>query len=220
MSRPTLIVFVRVPAIGRGKTRLARDIGRVEAWRLARAMTARTLRRLKDPRWRLVVRVTPDGALPGAEPQGRGDLGERLGRALRAHAGGPVAVVGTDAPDVSPVRVARAFAAARKHGAAIGPAEDGGYWILALSARRARAVALDGVRWSTRHACDDTVAALGGKVARLETLIDVDDAASLAALRSRGGSGRPRLRTASAATARRAAESGRAGAGPAGPAGE
>lgn len=184
MSRPTLIVFVRVPAIGRGKTRLAKDIGKVEAWRLSRAMTARMLRTLRDPRWKLVVRVTPDGALPGAEPQGRGDLGGRLTRAIRAHATGPVAVVGTDAPDLTPARVARAFAAARRAGAAIGPAEDGGYWLLALSARRARAVRLKGVRWSTAHACEDTVEALGGRVTRMETLTDVDDLASLRAWRA------------------------------------
>ncbi len=72
MTRPTLILFLRVPAIGRGKTRLARDIGKVEAWRLSRAMTAGVLRRVCDPRWRLVVRVTPDGALAGAERQVRG----------------------------------------------------------------------------------------------------------------------------------------------------
>lgn len=187
MDRPTLIVFVRAPAIGRGKTRLAKDIGKVAAWRLSRAMTARTLRRLADPRWRLVVRVTPDGAIPGAEPQGRGDLGERLVRALRAHARGPVAVVGTDAPDLTAGQVARAFNAARRRSAAIGPAADGGYWILALSPRRARAVRLDGVRWSSPHACADTIEALGGKVALLATLIDVDDAASLRALSRRRG---------------------------------
>lgn len=100
MARPTLIVFVRAPAVGRGKSRLAKDIGKVEAWRLSRAMTALALRRLADPRWRLAVRVTPDGGITRAEPQGPGDLGERLRRAIRAHAGGPVAVVGTDAPDL------------------------------------------------------------------------------------------------------------------------
>lgn len=191
MSRPTLIVFVRVPAIGRGKSRLAKDVGKVEAWRLSRAMTARMLRTLRDPRWRLVVRVTPDGAVPGAEPQGRGDLGQRLERAIRAHASGPVAVVGTDAPDLTPARVAGAFAAARRSGAAIGPAEDGGYWLLALSARQARAVILAGVRWSSAHACEDTVKALGGGAARLETLIDVDDIASLVRWRARSGRLRP-----------------------------
>jgi len=184
MSRPTVILFLRVPAIGRGKTRLAKDIGKVEAWRLSRSMTAGVLRRARDPRWRLVVRVTPDGALKGAEPQGSGDLGARLQRAIRAHASGPVAVIGTDIPDLNAARIAAAFKAARRHGAAIGPADDGGFWILALSSRRARAAAFPGVRWSTAATCEDTIAALEGAVARLETLIDVDDAASLRAWRA------------------------------------
>lgn len=187
MARPTLIVFARAPAVGRGKSRLARDVGRIEAWRIARAMTAQTLRRLRDPRWRLVVRVTPDGAISRAEPQGRGDLGERLVRAIRAHGRGPVAVVGTDAPELTRAQVARAFAGARRNGAAIGPAADGGFWILALSPRRARAVGLDGVRWSSAHACVDAVAALGGSVARLEILTDVDDLAALRAVSRRRG---------------------------------
>jgi glycosyltransferase A (GT-A) superfamily protein (DUF2064 family) len=185
MTRPTLILFLRVPAIGRGKSRLAKDIGKVEAWRLSRAMTAGVLRRVLDPRWRLVVRVTPDGAMAGTEPQGRGDLGQRLQRAIRAHARGSVAVIGTDAPDLDRAHVAAAFKAARRHGAAIGPAADGGFWILALSARRARSVAFEGVRWSTAHAMADTIAAIGGRAARLETLIDVDDRAALTAWRAR-----------------------------------
>jgi len=201
MARPTLIVFLRLPAVGRGKSRLARDIGRVEAWRLARAMAAGTLRRLRDPRWKLVVRVTPDrggeraSLAPGSpgrrvgsprvEPQGPGDLGRRLTAAIRAHARGPVAVVGTDAPGVSAAHVGRAFAATRRSGAAIGPAEDGGFWILALSARRARRLALGGVRWSSPHALADTVAAIGGPVVRLETLVDVDDLSSLRSARVR-----------------------------------
>lgn len=184
--RPVLLVFARAPAIGVGKTRLARHVGRVEAWRLSRAMTADLLRRLCDPRWKLVVRIAPDRArVPGAtaEPQGPGDLGLKLRRALRAHARGPVAVIGTDAPDVAPARVWNAFRAARATGAAIGPATDGGFWLLALSAEKARRVAFPGVRWSTDQACADTVAALGGRVARLETLTDVDDLASLRSVR-------------------------------------
>lgn len=184
--KPTLLVFARAPAIGVGKTRLARDVGRVEAWRVSRGMTADLLRRLRDPRWTLVVRIAPDrAAFPGqrTEHQGRGDLGAKLQRALRAHAGGPVAVIGTDAPDVTPARVWTAFRAARPTGGAIGPAEDGGFWLLALSPQRARRVAFPGVRWSTVHACADTIGTLGGRVATLKTLTDVDDLASLRSVR-------------------------------------
>lgn len=185
MPRPTLIVFARSPAIGVGKTRLARDIGVVEAWRVYRAMSARLLWRLRDPRWRLVLRLEgrrADTAWPRLplEAQGRGDLGARLTRALRAHARGSVAVAGADIPEATSARIARAFRARD----AIGPATDGGFWVLALSPRRARSASFDGVRWSSAHTLEDTLRVLG-PLARLETLTDVDDGASLQEVWSR-----------------------------------
>lgn len=178
MPEPTLIVFARSPAIGVGKTRLARDIGAVEAWRVYRAMSTRLLWSLRDPRWRLVLRLEGgwrDAAWPklAVEPQGRGDLTVRLTRALRSHAKGGVAVIGTDAPQVTRADIAAAFRAAD----AIGPATDGGFWLLALSARRARFVKLEGVRWSSRHTLADTERVLG-PLKRLRTLTDVDDGPS------------------------------------------
>jgi glycosyltransferase A (GT-A) superfamily protein (DUF2064 family) len=183
VTKPTLLIFARAPAIGVGKTRLARDVGRVEAWRVYRAMSLPLVRRLQtDPRWRTVVRTAPDGAgWPGAESedQGGGGLGERLQRAFRAHSRGPVAAIGTDAPGVTPARVWGAFEAARKAGAALGPAEDGGFWILAVSPERARSLRLPGVRWSSPHTLQDTRRALGGRAVLLETLLDVDDGEAL-----------------------------------------
>jgi len=175
MARPTLIVFARSPAIGVGKTRLARDIGRVEAWRVYRAMSARLLWALRDPRWTVVVRLEGrrlDAAWPRliTEPQGRGDLGERLTRAIRSHARNGAVVIGTDAPDVTRARLAKAFRASD----AIGPATDGGFWLLALGAARARRVRLDDIRWSSAHTLADTLSVLG-PLTELETLTDVDD---------------------------------------------
>jgi hypothetical protein len=190
MDRPTLIVFARAPAIGVGKTRLARDIGRVEAWRVYRAMSEGLIRRLgRDPRWRLVVRVTPDRSRwprnAPREPQGGGNLGRRLERAWAAHARAAVAFIGTDSPEVTPGRIARAFAAVRRSGAVFGPAEDGGFWLMALSPRRARALRLEGVRWSSEHALADAAEAAGAPLELLETLADVDDGQALRALRRR-----------------------------------
>lgn len=185
MPKPTLIVFARSPAIGVGKTRLARDIGAVQAWRVYRAMSTRLLWKLRDPRWRLVLRLEgarPDAAWPRlpTERQGRGDLGVRLAGAIRTHAQAPVAVIGTDAPQITPARVADAF----RHRNAIGPASDGGFWLLALSPRRARSVRFDAVRWSSAHTLRDALSTLG-PLARLETLTDVDDGASLQEVLSR-----------------------------------
>lgn len=189
MTRPTLIVFARAPAIGVGKTRLARDVGRVEAWRVYRAMSGGLVRRLaRDPRWRTVVRIAPDGARwPGVESEGQGGggLGDRLRRAIRAHARGPVAVIGTDSPEITPARLRRAFRGLARGGAALGPAEDGGFWLIALSAPCARSVAFPGVRWSSPEALPDTLAALGGRATLMETLADVDDGEALRAWRRR-----------------------------------
>lgn len=194
MTRPTLIVFARRPAIGVGKTRLARDLGPVETWRFYRGLSRTLLFRLTDPRWNLVVRlIGSDRPMPDwpkgvrIEPQGRGDLGLKLQRALRAHSRAEVGVIGTDAPDMTPALIAKGFEAARRYGVAFGPATDGGFWLLALSARRARTVRLDrNIRWSHPMTLADSEAALGGQAARVAELSDIDDLSDLLAWRRRG----------------------------------
>src|SRR5215472_9962374 len=101
--RGTLVLFVRLPRLGAGKRRLARDIGAVAAVRFERVMLARNLRRLRrDPRWSLRLAVTPDRAARhlGVHPQGRGDLGARMKRGLTACPPGRKLLVGSDVPDL------------------------------------------------------------------------------------------------------------------------
>jgi uncharacterized protein len=188
-ERATLIVMARTPRIGAGKTRLAAEVGRVEAWRINRALQARTMRVAVDPRWRTLLSVTPDESvhldLPGIWPhdiervgQGDGDLGVRLIRALARH--GRVAVIGTDCRDISRAHIASAFAALRRAPFALGPAHDGGFWLLAARSGEAAAQAMRDVRWSTKHAASDVIRNLGAAdVAMLATLRDVDVAADL-----------------------------------------
>ena len=82
--------------------------------------------------------------------------------------------MGSDIPDVTPDDLAQAFCTLGQAHAAFGPAEDGGYWLVALSPRRpARPFAR--VRWSSEHALSDTLANFAGRrVALLRTLRDVD----------------------------------------------
>src|SRR5262249_50593941 len=64
MTRRHLVLFVRAPELGRGKRRLAREIGDIAAVRFERAMLALLLHRLgHDRRWRLRLAVTPDRAV-------------------------------------------------------------------------------------------------------------------------------------------------------------
>ncbi len=181
----TLVVMLKEPRPGRVKTRLGRDIGMVPAAWWFRRQVASLLRRVEDPRWQVVLAVSPDVAgmtsrvwpahLP-RWPQGRGDLGQRMARAVRRAPPGPVCVIGADIPGITRRRIAEAFAALGVHDAVFGPAPDGGYWLIGL--RRLRAVPptlFADVRWSTAHALADSAATLRGhRIAHVATLRDVD----------------------------------------------
>jgi rSAM/selenodomain-associated transferase 1 len=188
--RRQVIVFARAPALGTGKRRLARDIGDLAALRFERLMLARLLRRLgRDERWRLRLAVTPDRArfrrrlwprgvrIAG---QGRGDLGERMRRALAACPPGPAVLVGTDIPALGAQHIAEAFRRLGSHDLVFGPAADGGFWL--VGARRSpRLPPLFGkVRWSSRYALEDALANLPRHVSVgfAATLPDVDDGIS------------------------------------------
>ncbi len=188
--RPTLVIMLKEPRPGRVKTRLGRDIGMVGAAWWFRHQAARLIRRVEDPRWRVVLAVAPDREglasriWPAHLPriaQGQGDLGDRMARIMRGLPRGPVCIIGGDIPGIRASHVARAFAALGGHDAVFGPAPDGGYWLIGL--RRTRAVSagfLQGVRWSTEHALGDSIATLpGARIAQTHTLRDVDTAADL-----------------------------------------
>lgn len=188
--KPTLIVMVKEPRPGRVKTRLARDIGTVAAKWWFHHQSARLLRRLRDPRWHLVLAVSPDRAATASRvwpadlprlPQGGGTLGDRMARMMRAAAPGAVCVIGADIPGITRPAIWRAFRALGPADAVFGPAEDGGYWLVGIrNAAQVPATLFDGVRWSTEHALADTIASLPGRrTALIDSLVDVDTVADL-----------------------------------------
>lgn len=174
----TLVLFVREPRLGSGKRRLARDIGAGTAVNFERRMLAQSLRRLgRDPRWTLRLAVTPDRAArrwPGATVQGEGDLGARMRRALAACPPGPKLLVGSDIPDLTAAHIAAAFALLGRYDVVLGPATDGGYWLVGC---RHRPPDFWRVRWSSPHALADTLANLPKSLSAgfAATLDDVDD---------------------------------------------
>ncbi len=193
--RPTrhLVIFLRAPRLGRAKSRLAAGIGPLAALRFYRLATEHLLRwAARDRRWRCHIAITPDRVARGKRPwrvaasyrgQGSGDLGRRMARVFRALPPGPVAIVGSDIPAVRPAHIAAAFRALGSHEAVFGPAMDGGYWLVGLRRRPRLPHGLFArVRWSSEHALADTLAILPRtlSVTFLETLEDVDDAASYA----------------------------------------
>lgn len=191
--RPRLVVMLKEPHLGRVKTRLGRDIGLTRSAWWFRHQSAALIRRLRDPRWDLILAVAPDheglqsrvwpADLPRV-PQGRGDLGDRMARQFHGIASGPMCIIGADIPGINRARIAEAFKALGDHDAVFGPADDGGYWLIGL--KRIRPVPpglFTGVRWSTEHALADTMATLPDhRIAQVATLRDVDTVTDLRAL--------------------------------------
>ncbi len=188
MRRRTLIVMVKEPVAGRVKTRLGRDIGMTDAAWWFRHQSRALLRRIRNPRWRIVLAVSPDAAgmqsrfwprdLPRI-PQGRGDIGRRMARALTS-VPGPAVLIGADIPGVTRQHIDAAFSALGRSPSVIGPARDGGFWLIGLRHTKPLPPHLfANVRWSHADTLMDALATLPKPVAFVATLQDVDTAADL-----------------------------------------
>ncbi|NOU28984.1 MAG: glycosyltransferase [Polyangiaceae bacterium] len=184
---------MKAPRPGDVKTRLAAEMGHERAARLARAFfedTLSTAVAVTDAR--VVVVVAGDPALLPALPaevslwpQGEGDLGGRMERALqRALAEAPRAIViGTDAPGL-PAALLGSAVRATDCDAVLGPADDGGFYLLGVD--RCPSGLLDDLPWSSESTLACTQARLEGRGYRVHVLpswFDVDTPADLARLR-------------------------------------
>ena len=194
MAKPVVFVFARAPRYGAVKTRLARDIGAAETLRFYRLVLARLVRRLKnDGRFEIVLAVTPDRAVRerGMWPsgirfvgQGPGELGPRMMRVLRSAGPCPAVIVGSDIPGLTASHITRAFTELGRKKYVLGPARDGGYWLIgARHPPQIREHALSGVRWSSAFALRDTAARLGDVAILADVLDDVDDGTAYGQMR-------------------------------------
>ncbi len=182
-ATPTVIVLAKEPVPGRVKTRLAGSWSHEQVAALAEAALADTLHTVAA--WDCAPLCVLEGAtgpwLPAGVPvvpQVAGSLGDRIAAAFGAafeRAAGPVLLVGMDTPQLSHRHLDLALAALDTRDACLGPAVDGGWWLLGLRAPAPAAIA--GVPTSR----DDTGARqrqslldAGLTVADLPMLVDVD----------------------------------------------
>jgi len=184
---PRLVIMAKSPILGIAKRRLGREIGGTRAIRFYRNCLSHTVLRLaSDPRWQTLLAVTPDNDVAqhfwrsprtSRVSQGNGDLGKRMQHLFNRLPPGPAIIVGSDIPAISPSHVAQAFRALGTADAVLGPAPDGGYWLIGLKRAPKILSPFAGVRWSGPHALADTMANLKGKrVLYAATLCDVDTA--------------------------------------------
>jgi len=190
----SVALFAKAPVAGQVKTRLTPPLTREEAAVVARACLEATIASVaNDPA--LPVTLFLEGALDESlerlvrsrsidvRPQGAGGLGERLRAAFEvlfaAGASGAIAI-GSDSPSLPAGRLREAAAALLDHDAVLGPAEDGGYYLLGLARPEWRL--LEGIPWSTGAVSRVTLeraAAIGASVRVLEPWYDVDDIETL-----------------------------------------
>ena len=181
-------VLARAPS-GPGKTRLTHDLPADDARALREALLLDTLDQARAAAAPVTVFFTPESAreevlaLVGHDvelaPQADGDIGDRMAAAfahLFAAGARHVALIGSDLPSLPSSRLADAFAALeQRDDVVLGPAEDGGYYLVALS--RARPELFTGVAWSTRAVLRQTREAAhvaGLSVALVDPWYDVD----------------------------------------------
>ena len=196
MRRGCLCVFAKPPRPGTVKTRLASALGEDSAAALARAFLLDTWSTAtRVPGMDVVLAATEVEApewhpLHAAEvwPQGAGTLGDRLERVLRrALQTYPFAIaIGTDIPGLPLSRLDDAREALHTADAVIGPADDGGFYLIGVSA--CPHGLLDSVPWSAPDTCACTLDRLAQhhlNTTVIDSWFDVDEPADLEALRCR-----------------------------------
>jgi rSAM/selenodomain-associated transferase 1 len=190
--RHALIVFARAPEVGRVKTRLAAEVGDSTALAIYRRLAEQVLSAVQsDGRYSITVAYAPGsarramrewlGTSVALRPQSGGDLGARMtGVIVDAISAGAerVVVIGTDCPDVNADVVEGAFDRLAGADLVLGPATDGGYYLIGMS--RLHPALFEEVPWSSPDTLRITLElarAAGLSIALLEERRDIDTAA-------------------------------------------
>jgi rSAM/selenodomain-associated transferase 1 len=189
MEAVVICIFAKPPVAGRVKTRLAAALGPERAAELARAFLDDTISAVRALPWAQPALATTEiveSDLP-LLLQGEGDLGERIERVLRAALQvAPSAIaIGADAPALPRRFLEAARAALDRADAVVGPAEDGGFYLLGL--RLCPEGLLAGLPWSASETFTRTVERLWARGLRVEVLerwFDVDRPEDLERLRA------------------------------------
>lgn len=181
MPVPRLVLFTRYPVAGKAKTRLIPALGKAGAAAIHKKLTERTVRAMRDSKLPVEIRFTGAdqsafrqwlGADLTYVEQGDGDLGDRLREAGRNP---PVIFVGADCPDLQPALLHQAAEALDDNDIVIGPAEDGGYWLIGLASPHDWL--FSDMAWGTGAVLPETLKRLEAREIRpvlLETLADCD----------------------------------------------
>ncbi|MCA9148843.1 MAG: TIGR04283 family arsenosugar biosynthesis glycosyltransferase [Planctomycetales bacterium] len=187
-ARDVILLFVRFPEPGKVKTRLQLALSGEQACAIYQRVATRTIQTVREfaqqsgAAWEAHFAGGSENELqgefgPGVYVAQCGEsLGDRLTYAFeRAFSRGArrVIVIGTDCYDLDGATLRTAFAALREHDAVIGPATDGGYYLLGM--RRFGADWFHGIPWGTNEVFQATCAVAKRSHAKLKQLRNLSD---------------------------------------------
>lgn len=195
ISFPTVILLIKAPLPGEVKTRLAVDVGASRAVRIYRQMVEKQIEAIPEG-WNIRIHCAPaehiqkmkDWLAPQTRPhmsfhaQPEGDLGERINAAFKeAFIADSYTVIamGGDCPALNETVLRRAAQQLDSHDVVLGPAMDGGYYLIGLS--KPHPYLFENMPWSTPVVLCETRRRLAEahlSTYELPTLNDVDDAES------------------------------------------
>lgn len=190
-TQEQIIVFSRYPVPGTTKTRLARALGDLGAAEMQKKLTEHTISQVRkflqlEP---IAVLVSYDGGSLEQiqewlgpdftyQDQGSGDLGQRMEKAFRTafkQKYKRIVIIGTDCPGLQARHMTQAFESLRHNDLVLGPATDGGYYLIGLS--RCETSLFKEVPWGTDTVLTKTLNLAkqnGLSIDLLEILSDVD----------------------------------------------
>lgn len=187
MPKEKLIIFVKNEELGKTKTRLAADIGDQQALSVYQKLLEWTFKQTND--LKITKEVWYSGFIPENDIWERGDYRKRLqsGEDLGKRMSGAfqqtfeeeefekAVIIGSDCAELTSGIIQSAFKKLDTHELVIGPAEDGGYYLLGMRAFHPQV--FEEIEWGTESVFNETVEIIkesGASFARLEELNDVD----------------------------------------------
>jgi rSAM/selenodomain-associated transferase 1 len=194
-----LLFFLKSPEKGKVKSRLARVIGDDSTVNLYKNLVTQMLSTLKRGTFPFYICFYPRNAEKpikdwlGREhryiPQNGEDLGERMKNGfIGAFADGfkRVLLIGSDIPDLPLEFLEEAFASLEEEEAVIGPAYDGGYYLIGFKDKTFSAQVFEGMAWGTNTVFQDTMKVLKESRKRVHTLEPLRDIDTIEDLRHLG----------------------------------
>lgn len=184
MKTNALLIFTRNPELGKVKTRLAKTIGDEKALVVYKDLLLHTLAQTSSVDCDRFVfydtAIIEDDIWPAAfyqkKLQSNGDLGQRMHHAfeiLFKIGYQNCIIVGSDLFELTTIGIENAFEKLLSHDIAIGPAEDGGYYLLGM--KKNNTLVFKNKDWGTNTVFQSTIKDLEGhKIGILETLNDID----------------------------------------------